>query len=165
MSDVRRTNLRALASRPGRFEHHLLVVARAGAAQLEMATASEPLYFAHLNVSDEYAIALPTGDETVDRFPMRTFLTDAGTLEDVARYNHRVGDLVLHPLGFLHWPGRLRPPFTPLVFPPGMRRCGVSLVFCASSPTPGGGGSPGVTTGREADAKSYAANAPPLVLR
>jgi hypothetical protein len=165
MSDVRRTNLRVLAARPGRFEHHLLVVARAGGAQLEMATASEPLYFAHVNVSDEYAMALPTGDETVDRFPMRTFVTDAGTLEDVARYNHRVGDLVLHPLGFLHWPGRLRPPFTPFVFPPGMRRCGVSLVFCASSPTPGGGGPLGVTTGREADAKSYAANAPPLVLR
>ena len=165
MSETRRTNLRALASRPGRFEHHLMVVARAGGAQLEIATASEPLYFAHVNVSDEYAIALPTGDATVDRFPMRTFVTDARTLEDVARYNHRVGDLVLHPLGFLHWPGRLRPPFTPFVFPPGMRRCGVSLVFCASSPTPGGGGPAGVTAGREADAKSYVAESPPLVLR
>jgi hypothetical protein len=165
MSGVRHTNLRALAGRPGRFEHHLVVVARAGSAQLEMATASEPLYFGHVNVSDEYALALPTGDETVDRFPMRTFVSDAGNLEDVARYNHRVLDLVLHPLGFLHWPGRLRPPFTPFVFPPGMRRCGVSLVFCASSPTPGGGGPLGVTAGRESDAKSYAAQAPPLVLR
>jgi len=165
VSGIRRTNLRDLAARPGRFEHHLLVVARAGAAQLEMATASEPLYFAHVNVSDEYAIALPTGDASVDGFPLRTFVTDAGTLEDVARYNHRVGDLVLHPLGSLHWPGRLRPPFAPFVFPPGMRRCGVSLVFCASSPTPGGGGPLGVTEGREADAKSYVAEAPPLVLR
>jgi hypothetical protein len=43
VSGVRRTNLRALAARPGRFEHHLVVVARAGDAQLEMATASEPL--------------------------------------------------------------------------------------------------------------------------
>jgi hypothetical protein len=116
-------------------------------------------------VSDEYAMALPTGNDAVDRFPMRTFVTDARTLEDVARYNHRVGDLVLHPLGYLHWPGRLRPPFTPFVFPPGMRRCGVSLVFCGSSPTPAGGGPLGVTAGREADAKSYAAEAPPLVLR
>jgi hypothetical protein len=165
MSRLRRTNLLTLAARPGRFEHHLVVVARAGAAQLEMATASEPLYFAHVNVSDEYAIALATGDASVDGFPMRTFVTDAGTLEDVARYNHRVGDLVLHPLGFVHWPGRLRPPFAPFVFPPGMRRCGVSLVFCASSPTPGGGGPLGVTEGREADAKSYVAEAPPLVLR
>jgi len=165
MSGVRSTNLRALAARPGRFEHHLVVVARAGVAQLEIATASEPLYFAHINVSDEYAIALPTGDATVDRFPLRTFVTDAGTLEDVARYNHRVGDLVLHPLGYMHWLGRLRPPFTPFVFPPGMRRCGVSVVFCASSPTPGGRGPLGVTEGREADAKSYAAETPPLVLR
>jgi hypothetical protein len=165
MSGVRSTNLRALAARPGRFEHHLIVVARAGGAQLEIATASEPLYFAHINVSDEYAIALPTGDATVDRFPMRTFVTDAGTLEDVARYNHRVGDLVLHPFGFMHWPGRLRPPFAPFVFPPGMRRCGVSLVFCGSCPTPGGEGPLGVTEGREADAKSYGPEAPPLVLR
>lgn len=165
MSDVRRTNLRDLAARPGRFEHHLMVVARAGGAQLEIATASEPLYFAHINVSDEYALALPTGDETVDRFPMRTFVTDARTLEDVARYNHRVGDLVLHPLGFMHWPGRLRPPFAPFVFPKGARRCGVSLVFCASSPTPGGGGPLGATEGRETDAKSYVAEVPPLVLR
>src|SRR5690606_14265154 len=56
-----RTNVRALAARPGRFEHHLVVVARIGAAQLEQATASEPLYFAHANVSDEYALPLTTG--------------------------------------------------------------------------------------------------------
>ena len=47
----RRTNLRELAARPERFEHHLVVVARAAGAQLEIATASEPLYFAHVNVS------------------------------------------------------------------------------------------------------------------
>ena len=162
---MRRTNLRELAARPGRFEHHLVVVARAGGAQLEIATASEPLYFGHVNVSDEYAIALRTGDDTTDRFPLRTFLTDAGTRQDVARYNHRVGDLVLHPLGLMHWPGRLRPPFEPFVFPRGMRRCGLSLVFCASSPTSPGKRPLGVTAGREADAKSYAERAPPLVLR
>jgi hypothetical protein len=92
-------------------------------------------------------------------------VSDAASLEDVARYNHRVGDLVLHPLGFLHWPGRLRPPFAPFAFPPGARRCGVSLVFCASSPTAGGRGPAGVTAGREADAKSYTPGAPALVLR
>ena len=63
---VVRTNLLELASRPGRFEHHLTVVARVGDAQLEIATASEPLYFAHVNVSDEYAMALPTGDPPVE---------------------------------------------------------------------------------------------------
>ena len=164
LSGVRRTNLRELAARPGRFEHHLTVVARVGGAQLEIATASEPLYFAHVNVSDEYALALPTGDDTIDRFPMRTFLTDAATNDDVARYNHRVGDLVLHPLGLLHWPGRLRPPFEPFLFPRGMRRCGVSLVFCASSPTPAGERPLGVTEGRALDAKVYGSSAPPLAL-
>ena len=162
---ARRTNLRVLAARPERFEHHLTVVARAGGAQLEIATASEPLYFAHVNVSDEYALALPTGDPAIDGFPMRTFLADAGTLEDVARYNHRVGDLVLHPLGALHWPGRLRPPFEPFVPPKGARRCGVSLVFCAPAPSPALQTSPSVSEGRDADAKPYVAAPPPLVLR
>jgi NAD(P)H dehydrogenase (quinone) len=160
-----RTNLRELAARPGRFEHHLTVVARIAAAQLEIATASEPLFFAHVNVSDEYAVALPTGDTTIDRLPLRTFLTDARTGQDVARYNHRAGDLVLHPLGWLHWPGRLRPPFEPFPFPSGMRRCGVSLVFCAGRPTPADGRVTGVTDGRAADAKIYDASDPPLLLR
>jgi len=161
---VRRVNLRELAARPERFEHHLVVVARVGDAQLEVATASEPLYFAHVNVSDEYAIALPTGDEIVDRFPLRTFLTDAATGEDVARYNHRVGDLVLHPLGLMHWPGRLRPPYEPLAIPRGMRRCGLSLVFCACVPTPAGDRPLAVSEGRAADAKSYVSISPPLAL-
>lgn len=159
-----RTNLLELASRPGRFEHHLTVVARVGDAQLEIATASEPLYFAHVNVSDEYALALPTGDSLVDGFPLRTFVSDATTGEDVARYNHRVGDLVLHPLGAMHWPGRLRPPFAPIVPPPGMRRCGTSLVFCACAPTRSSVVARNVSTGRDADAKPYVAMPPALVL-
>jgi multimeric flavodoxin WrbA len=161
---VRRTSLRDLAARPGRFEHHLVVVARAAGAQLEIATASEPLSFAHVNVSDEYAVALPTGDDTIDRFPLRTFLTDPVTLEDVARYNHRVGDLVLHPFGLMHWPGRLRPPYEPFAFPAGMRRCGLTLVFCASWHAPPSERPLAVTAGRESDAKTYAAAAPPLGL-
>ena len=43
-------NLRELASRPERFEHHLIVFARIGAAQLELACASEPLYVPGWNV-------------------------------------------------------------------------------------------------------------------
>jgi hypothetical protein len=161
----RRTNLLALAARRGRFEHHLTIVARAGGTQLEIATASEPLYFGHVNVSDEHALALPTGDPVVDGFPMRTFVSDAKTGEDVGRYNHRVGDLVLHPFGLLHWPGRLRPPFTPFVPPPGQRRCGVSLVFCASDPGKAAQAVSAVSPGREADAKAYVTPAPPLGLR
>ena len=48
-----------------------------------------------------YALALPCGDAIVDRIPLRTFLSDASTGADVGRYNHRVGDLVLHPAGSL----------------------------------------------------------------
>ena len=129
-------NLRELASRPERFEHHLIVVATIAGVQLEIATASEPLYFGHVNISDEYAVALPCGDPLVDGFPnLRTFLADPVTGADTGRYNHRTGDLVLHPLGALHWPGRLRAPYAPFAFPPGGRRTGLSLVYCGARPT------------------------------
>jgi multimeric flavodoxin WrbA len=152
-------NLRELVARPERFEHHLIVFARIGNVQLEVVTASEPLYFAHVNISDEYALALPTGDELVDRFPLRTFLSDARG--DVGRYNHRAGDLVLHPLGFAHWPGRLRPPYELPAIPPGMRRSGISIVYCANTPTP----SAGVIVATADDrAKAYVAPPPPMSL-
>lgn len=38
---LERANLRELEARRSRFEHHLMVVARVGGAQLEVATASE----------------------------------------------------------------------------------------------------------------------------
>jgi hypothetical protein len=158
-----RTNLRELAARPDRFEHHLVVVASIGGVQLELATASEPLYFAHVNISDEYAVALQSGDDLVDRFPLRTFVSDPVTGDDVGRYNHRVGDLVLHPLGLSHWPGRLRPPFEPLAIPAGMRLCGLSLVYCANVPTPSTAVAVPLTGERSGDAKVYS-GAPNLVL-
>lgn len=161
---VERTNLRELVARAARFEHHLMICATVDGVQLEVTTASEPLYFSHINVSDEYALALPTGDELVDRFPLRTFLSDPTTGEDVGRYNHRIGDLVLHPEGLLHWPGRLRPPYEPFDFPPGMRRCGLSLVYCASQSTPATWCPLPRPVGREEDAKAYTSPAPPMVL-
>lgn len=129
-----RVNLRELVARPERFEHHLLIVATIGDAQLEVATASEPLYFAHLNISDEYALAMTTGDGAADAFGMLTLLTDPSDHRDVARYKHRAGDVVLHPYGLLHWPGRLRPPHEPFEFGKGQRRCVFSLVFCGNHP-------------------------------
>ncbi len=159
---IERTNLRELAARTERFEHHLMICATVDGVQLEIATASEPLYFSHVNCSDEYALALPTGDELVDRFPLRTFLSDPKTGSDVGRYNHRIGDLVLHPEGYLHWPGRLRPPYDPFEIPPGMRRCGLSLVYCASKPTPATW-SPRPPE-RQEDVKAYVTPAPPMVL-
>lgn len=161
---IDRANLRELVARPERYEHHLMVCATVDGVQLEVTTASEPLYFSHINLSDEYALALPTGDELVDRFPLRTFLSDPATGRDIGRYNHRIGDLVLHPEGYLHWPGRLRPPYEPFDFPPGMRRCGLSLVYCASEPTPATWSPLPRPQGREEDAKAYVDPAPPMVL-
>jgi hypothetical protein len=149
-------NLPERLSRAEVFEHHLLVVARAGQLQLEAVTASEPLAFAHRNVSDEYALMLPTGDALLDSFQGRTFITDeAGRI--VGRYKHGVGDLVLHPHGFAHWPGQLRSPHDMIVFAPGMRRRGLTLVVCASRPTPPAPDRPLRTMpGREADVKGEA---------
>lgn len=162
---LERTNLRELAARADRFEHCLMPCAVVGGAQLEVVTASEPLAFAHVNVSDEYALALPSGDDLVDGFPLRTFVSDPVTGEDVARYNHRSGDVILHPYGFSHWPARLRPPFAPFDLPPGMRRTGLMLVYCASVPTPPDERPLGAPPGREADVKAYAEPSPPLSLR
>jgi hypothetical protein len=159
-----RVNLRELIARPERFEHHLVVCATVGRVQLEVVTASEPLYFAHVNVSDEYAVALPTGDALVDGFPFRTFLSDPRTSTDVGRYNHGVGDLVLHPVELMHWPGRLRPPYRPFPIPPGMRRCGLSLVYCANRPVAATRVDVPVAAGRAGDAKAYVAPAPRMVL-
>ena len=161
---LRRVNLHELAARSGRFEHHLVVVARVGSAQLEIVTASEPLAFGHRNISDEYAMSLLTGDAMIDAFPLRTFLADPASLADVGRVNHRAGDLVLHPYGLLHWPGRLRAPHEVTRFPAGTRRCGLSLVYCASHPSPPTARPLFVSAGREADAKAYGDDVVPFLL-
>lgn len=165
-SPLERVSLRELAARPGRFEHHLMVVARMGGAQIELATASEPLYFAHHNISDEYSLALSTGDPLLEAMPFLTLFGDPATGEDVGRVKHEVGELVLHPLGFLHWPGRLRPPWEPFRFGPGERRTGLSIVYCASHPTAPVPQRPAfVTDGKEAAVKSYRdASALPFLL-
>lgn len=161
---IERINLRELIARPARFEHHLVVCATVGGVQLEVVTASEPLYFAHVAVSDEYPVALPTGDPLVDGFPFRTFLSDPATGDDVGRYNHGVGDLIVHPLELMHWPGRLRPPYAPFPIPPAMRRCGLTLVYCASRPTPATPVDVAVPPGRAGDVKPYVAPAPRMML-
>ena len=160
---LERVNLRELVARPERLEHHLVVCATLGTVQLEIVTASEPLYFGHVNLSDEYALPLPCGDDLVDRFPLRTFLADtSGT--DVGRYNHRIGDLVLHPVGFQHWPGKLRPPYEPFDVPPGIRRCGLSLVYCANVATPSTAPVLPAPPGREGDVKPYVSPAPAMAI-
>ena len=161
---LRRTNLRELLARPGRFEHHLMVVAQVGVARLEAVTASEPVYFEHGNVSDEIAIALPCGDPNVDALPLRTFFADPATNDDAGRVNHRVHDAVLNPYGLLHWPGRLRPPYEPPRFTPGGRRTLTTLVCCASRLTPPGDRVARTSPGRQADVKAYGGREPPFGL-
>lgn len=133
---VRRTNLRELTARPGRFEHHLMVVASIGSNQLEAPTASEPLYFAHQNFSDEWVVTLPTGNAMLDSFEPRVFIQDTESFEDESRFVQRTLELVLHPYGHLHWPSRLRYPYAPPPIPPGLRQCGLTLVYCANVDTP-----------------------------
>lgn len=112
-----------------RHEHHLVVVARVGDAVLECAVAGEPLAFAHRNISDEYALLLPSGDPLLDAFKGRTVIGDA-------RVKHGAGDLVLHPHGALHWPGKLRPPYERIELPVRPRL--LSVVICAARPSPPG---------------------------
>lgn len=161
---MRRTNLRALMARPDRFEHHLMVVGRVGGAQLEVATASEPLYFAHRNITDEYAVPLRSGDAMLDGFPFRTFLSDFASGQDVGRINHKVEQLVLHPYGLLHWPGRLRPPHATFDYAPGMRRAGLTLVYCGWQPAPPGDRPLFVSPGNDGATKAYGATAVPFHL-
>lgn len=161
---LERANLRELAARADRFEHHLVACATIGRAQLEVAAYSEPTSFGHINLSDEYSIALPCGDPAVDRAQMRTYIVDVETGTDVGRYNHRVGDLVLHPVGYLHWPGRLRPPYEHDDIPPGARRSGLALVFCASARTAGSAPALAAPADRAGDVKAYVEPAPPLLL-
>jgi hypothetical protein len=157
-SPLRRVNLRELMARPRRFEHHLTVVARIGCAQIEAVVASEPLYFAHVNISDEYAMSLRTGDPMLESVPFLTLLSDPSTGADVGRLKHRVGDMVLHPHGWLHWPGRLRPPYRTFEFRPGTRRTGLNVVFCGAEPCAPHPERPlFVSTGREDATKNYGA--------
>src|SRR5262249_57100141 len=111
-----------------------------------------------------YALALPTGDDVIDRFPLRTFVSDPATGTDLGRYNHRIGDLVLHPIGLLHWPGRLRPPYAPFDLPTGMRRCGLSLRYCANATTPPVDCSVTLAPDRAGDVKPYVRPGPRMVL-
>lgn len=162
---LQRTNLRELAARPGRFEHHLVVVGQVGSVQLEIPTASEPLFFAHRNFSDEYVVALDTGDPMAAQFPFRVFIQDPETMETLTRINHRVNELVLHPYGYLHWPGQLRPPYDPPRFAPGIRRCGLTLVCCAADTTLPGAERPlWRGDGLEDRVKHYTAQQPPVLL-
>ncbi len=93
--DANRTNLKELAARPERFEHHLTVVARLGVAQLEIATASEPvlitrvLFRGTVTTASWISPALTTTGVTTGVLPahpaMPTSRTDAAAAAAIRR--------------------------------------------------------------------------------
>jgi hypothetical protein len=110
-------------------------------------------------------VTVPTGDPLVDGYAGRTFLFDPSSFEAAGRLQHGAGDVALNPYGFLHWPGQLRPPHAPIVFPKGMRRSMLTLVFCASRLSPPAGDRPVfVSKGREDAVKSLSPRPVPLHL-
>ncbi|MCA9772341.1 MAG: hypothetical protein KC466_08025 [Myxococcales bacterium] len=123
-------NLRAFAAAPDRLEHFLEPVARIDDCILENATASEPLFFGHVNVSDEFNFLMRTGDVLMDHGRGRTFFFHPETGALIGYTLAGAGDVVLHPQGLVHWPGQLKDPFTPV--PQGdERRKLFTIVYCS----------------------------------
>ena len=127
LEGVRRTNLRELAARPSRFEHHLTVVARAGVraardrhgVRAPLLRPRQRLGRVRPRASDRgrhHRPASRCGRSSRTRRRSRT--SAATTTASATSCSTRCG--------LLHWPGRLRPPYEPLVLPRGMRRCGLS---------------------------------------
>lgn len=126
-------NVKAFAAAPDRVEHWLQPVARIGDCVIESATSSEPLYFAHVNVSDEFNILMPTGDVILDHAKGRTFFFDAET-DDVLGYTMAgAGDVLVNPVGVAHWPGQLKDPYTRIPEAEERRKL-FALVYCSLTP-------------------------------
>lgn len=127
-------NLRVWAANPGQLEHQLTIVAEVGEAVIEAVCASEPLFFGHVNYSDEFNLVMPTGFGPIDRIDAKTYLFDPESGEELGCYQSKIGDIVLHPVGLAHWPGYLkrymdyRPPSK------AQRFRILSTVYCAKGP-------------------------------
>ncbi|MEW6775153.1 MAG: hypothetical protein AB1405_02565 [Bdellovibrionota bacterium] len=124
-------NIREWASNPKLLEHRLTILAEVRDAVIEFVTASEPLYFGHVNYGDEYNLVFPTGHHGIDAIEVRTALLDADTAEVLGFYSGGVGDIIVHPVGLCHWPGYMSKPefFRP---PSGPARFRIlSMVYCS----------------------------------
>lgn len=130
----RLVNLRVWGANPKQLEHQLTIVAEVADAVIEAACASEPLYFGHVNYSDEFNLVFPIGFAPIDNMDVKTSLLDTETGEELGHYLSKIGDIVLHPVGICHWPGYMhrykdyRPPSDT------MRMRVLSTVYCASGP-------------------------------
>lgn len=127
-------NLRVWAANPKQLEHQLTPIAEVGECVIEVVCASEPLFFGHVNYSDEFNLVFPTGFGPIDGIDAKTYLIDPETGEELGAYLSKIGDIVLHPVGLAHWPGYLkrymeyRPPSK------GARFRILSTVYCAKGP-------------------------------
>ena len=127
-------NLRVWGANPKQLEHQLTIVATVADAVIEAATASEPLYFGHVNYSDEFNLVFPVGFAPIDNMDVKTYLIDADSGKELGYYQSKIGDIVLHPVGVCHWPGYMhryqnyRPPSD------AMRMRVLSTVYCSAGP-------------------------------
>ncbi len=125
-------NLRARAGSVNRLEHILEIVMRIDNTVIEMATASEPLYFGHSNWGDEFNLLFLTGDDLADQFPARTVFTDTETGEQLGYVKCPNGCMTVHPVGISHWPGMLKEPHKIFNPPDELRRKVFAAVFCSA---------------------------------
>ncbi len=125
-------NLRARAGAKVRLEHILEIVMRIDDTVIEMATASEPLYFGHSNWGDEYNLLFLTGDDMADAFPGRTVFTDTDSAEQLGYVKCANGTMTVHPVGMSHWPGKLKEPHKIFNPPDELRRKVFAAVFCTA---------------------------------
>lgn len=128
-------NLRVYGASKRRYEHNLEPIAQVGEEVLEIATASEPLYLGHINLTDEFNILMTTGDRLMDNTLVRTFFFRPYSEELVAYSFGAPGSVVLHPVDFCHWPGKLKDPFAPQETTMERRRL-LTLVYCGRCPDP-----------------------------
>lgn len=127
-------NLKVWAANPKQLEHRLTILAEIGDSVIEVVTASEPLYFGHVNYSDEFNLVYPLGLAPLDGIFVQTYLMDPDTGASLGHYESSVGDIVVHPVGICHWPGYM--PNTEKFRPPRaeMRMRILSMVYCAKGP-------------------------------
>lgn len=127
-------NLREWGASPNLLEHRLTILAEVCDSVLECVTASEPLYFGHVNYSDEFNLLLPTGNPIVDRIQARTYFCDPNTGEPRGYVLGATGDITVHPVGICHWPGYLDEPEKYRPPREQFRMRVLSSVYCSKGP-------------------------------
>ena len=137
LEHVRRINLRELAARPGASS-----ITWSSCARVGRGAARDHHGVASRSISDTSTCRTstrsrcPSGDELVDGFPLRTFLSDPATGEDAAplQPSHRRPRAASAGRGCTG-PAACGRPYEPFDFPPGMRRAR-TLASSSARPCP-----------------------------